>query len=124
YNILLHGYFGDTVYADSVTITILNSFAAGWPRVVPSRPGISPMTVDLDGDGYKEIVCGTQSGVYVYSHDGAPWPGFPVATGLDMRSIPAAYDLDADGSQEIVLVGKPGLYAYHGDGSPVEGFPR
>lgn len=124
YTILMSGFFGDTLLFDSVTVTILNSFAAGWPQLLPSRPGLSPMTVDLDNDGFKEVVCGTQSGLYVYSWDGVPRSGFPVEQGIDMRCIPAAYDIDKDGFDEIIAVGAEGLYAYNGDGSAVAGFPQ
>ena len=51
---------------------------------------------DLTGDGYKEIVCGTIEGLYVYRYDGTPLPGFPVRTGEDMRCVPAVYDIDQD----------------------------
>ena len=124
YEILLAGFFGDSVAVDSVSIMILNSFAAGWPQKLPARPGISPVTADLDGDGFKEIICGTQSGLYVYTYDGLPWSGFPVEQGKDMRSIPAAYDIDHDGIPEIIVVGEDGLFAFEGDGSSVTGFPK
>jgi hypothetical protein len=124
YEIILSGFFGETILSDSVGIVILNSFAAGWPQTLPARPGISPMAADLDNDGFKEIVCGTQSGLYVYGYDGIAANGFPVQQGIDMRCIPAAYDIDKDGFDEIIAIGEDGLHAYNGDGTIVPGFPR
>ena len=124
YEVLLQGFFADSIMADSVSIMILNSFAEGWPQLLPARPGISPVAADLNNDGFKEVICGTQSGLYVYTYDGVPLAGFPVQPGEDMRSIPAVYDIDRDGFPEIIATGENGLFAFNFDGTPVPGFPH
>lgn len=124
YQLVLEGRFGAESLIDSVSITILNSFAEGWPQLLPGRAAISPVTADLTGDGFKEIICGTIEGLYVYRYDGTPLAGFPVRTGEDMRCVPAVYDIDHDNQPEIVTVGEQGLFAFNPDGSTVAGWPR
>src|SRR2546428_674939 len=55
------------------------AFASG--RIAPPSPTTTsrPAIGDLDHDGYPEIVYANIEGdVYVFRHDGTPFPGFPV----------------------------------------------
>ncbi|GGK47076.1 FG-GAP-like repeat-containing protein [Salinarimonas ramus] len=83
----------------------------------------SPVTADLDGDGFLEIVYGTGNylqddrGTYirVWEHDGTS--KFLLDTGGRTFATPLIADLDANGDLEIVaatLTG--GLYAWHHTG--------
>jgi len=112
---------------------------------VPREGILSAAAVgDLDRDDTPEIVVATTEGsVYVFEHDGALRPGFPVATDpalsdpalrdrfndLDpgISGAPTLADLDApggDGSLEIVAGAWDGhVYAWRHDGGAVAGFP-
>ena len=58
---------------------------------------------DLDGDGYKEIICGAMGGVYVWRHDGTAFGQQPLfaKAGRDLRSSPVVCDLDGDGQPDV-----------------------
>ena len=79
----------------------------GWPQLISGKAGYTshPVFSDLDGDGDKEIVVGSDSGyVYVWNHDGtivSGWPKqinleFPPNTGSaqDDASTPSLGDID------------------------------
>ncbi|MBD3402890.1 S8 family serine peptidase, partial [candidate division GN15 bacterium] len=78
YTIVVSGYFGDSIQSDSVTITILNAFAAGWPQQLPGRGAQTPVSADLDRDGRQEVIAATGYGLYVFHDDGTVVDGFPV----------------------------------------------
>ena len=101
----------------------------------------SPILVDLNADGYLEVVVGTGyfyqnrgNRVYALDHLGNDVPGWPYVTDANAavqavtHSSPAAADLDGDGSLEIVIadgVGK--LHAIRGNGQAlwaVQAFDR
>jgi outer membrane protein assembly factor BamB len=69
----------------------------------------SPLVIDIDGDGKKEILFGTDKGAFYVLNSSveAVWS-------LDfkepIRSAPAAYDYDGDKKQEIVLSTDSALY--------------
>ena len=103
YTIILEGTFASGPVVDSVSIMILSSFAAGWPQALTGRAALSAVVADLDNDGYKEIIVGTDYGLNVFSYDGQPLEGFPALIGVDSRCIPAIYDVDRDGRKEIIV---------------------
>lgn len=99
----------------------------------------SPAVADLTGDGDLEVVVATEDGeVYVWSADGTPETGFPVACDpalsppedrdhqidIGFFASPVLADLRGDGDLEIVAAAYDGyLYAWKADGTPVDGFP-
>jgi len=111
----------------------------GWPVELktPGAPsGCSPgatLVVDLDGDGWNEVV--RAEGAVVFAFDGGgrslpgwPWQASPDASGrarpINADPIPA--DLDGDGHPEIVVVEsgyEPRLFALDAGGRMLAPFP-
>lgn len=76
----------------------------------PSRGVLSaPVLVDLDLDGFLEIVLTSLDGrVHAYRHDGTAQPGFPVPILYEgklakIASSPAVADLNGDGIPDLVF---------------------
>ncbi|MFZ5979704.1 MAG: S8 family serine peptidase [Candidatus Zixiibacteriota bacterium] len=124
YTIILEGTFGAGTEVDTVSVLILSSFASGWPQTLTGRGALTAVAGDLDNDGFKEIIVGTDYGLNVFSHDGQPLPGFPALDGIDSRCVPAVYDIDRDGRKEIIVTNEEGIYVFNDDGSIVSGWPR
>ena len=64
---------------------------------------------DLNGDGYKEIICGDGNGnLYVWQHDGSPYLRSPFFTreGKNLMSSPVICDFDGDGQKEIIIASR------------------
>jgi hypothetical protein len=120
----LHGYFRGDDLADTVLVTVLSSFTAGWPRQTKTTPSLTPVCADLNRDGRRELVVPTGTGLYLFKSDGNLVPGFPVMPLVDMRCVPAIYDLDRDGQDEIICTNDSGIYAFKYDGSQAEGWPQ
>ena len=79
----------------------------------------SPIVVDLDLDGYKEIYFGSDNNLlYGYNSFGQELTGFPFQSTDRVRSSPAIGDVDNDGQMEIVFGNSSGkLYIINADGS-------
>lgn len=85
-----------------------------------------PAVADLDDDGYKEIICGSNDGkVYVWRHDGTPYLRTPFFSrvGQMLNCSPTVCDLDGDGEKEILITTRSTalsyIYAIKRDGSCV-----
>ena len=85
----------------------------------------TPSVANVDADPYREILAGMRDGkLYVFRHDGSPYPGFPFAAGGDITSGPAVGDIDRDGRMEIVFGSSNGkVWALRADLSQAAGFP-
>lgn len=103
---------------------------SGWPKftdemefIVAEGVSGSPAILDLDNDGYLEVIVGAWDGkVYIWNHDGTDFIDsiWPKQTGNSIYSSPAVGDLDGDGIYEIVIASDDGnLYAWHQDGTPL-----
>jgi hypothetical protein len=81
-----------------------------FPRVNDDMQiGVSPVSIDFDGDGRDELVIG--SGGYflrVYSQNKSVGEGFPKFTGGWMIGSPAFGDFDGDGNLDIAAATREG----------------
>jgi outer membrane protein assembly factor BamB len=86
---------------------------------------LTPMIVDVDGDGENEIISyGISGELLALSAAGTIKDNFPIEVGEVSFVDMAAADLDEDGAAEIILATSSGnLYAYRYDGEQIDGFP-
>ena len=80
------------------------NFEPGFPLALAATPDSPPALVDLDGDGYLEIIFGDAAdNVQVLDHTGTPKPGWPVAVpGLSAGD--GAIAIGDLGSGELTIV--------------------
>jgi len=81
---------------------------AGFP-VQTTKIRSTPLIIDLDNDGYKEIIFGDDFGViHIFKNDGTELitSVFPFDSGESIWSSPAAADLDGNGDLEVVITSK------------------
>lgn len=83
--------------------------------------------VDLDGDGFRDILFGSSNGnLYAWRPNGSNLPGFPKALGGVINASVAVGYLDGPGDTEldvVVAVNNNNLYAYTAAGVLRTGFP-
>ena len=76
----------------------------GWPVATGADVSASPALVDLDADGYREVIVPDLYGqLHALRADGRAFPGWPRDLDGWVLSSPVAADLDGDGGLEIVL---------------------
>jgi len=64
----------------------------------------SPVIVDLDRDGQKEIIVSSSAGkLYAFNHRGGCVTGFPLDIGVGSYSTPLVMDIDNDDRVELIL---------------------
>ncbi len=95
----------------------------------------SPVLADVDGDGIREIIYGSQSSsgqgyVHILKNDGSVYPGWPKVTGNWVYTPPAVGYINGDNILDVavgdqVLSGTPTDYVYAWDvnGNALPGFP-
>lgn len=107
--------------------------AAGWPKTLTYPCFIPASVVDLDGDGWLDVLTGDVTlsptpvnKVYAWDRSGSPLAGFPI-TPLDaLHGQIIVADLDDDGALELCFdqnVAISDYFGYNHDGSPLAGWP-
>lgn len=82
--------------------------------IMASRPGAPPVLVDINGDGYKEVIFATKghwmSGGYVYclNHEGNKLWSPQSFEDTSFRNSLAVSDIDDDGNKEIIALSEEG----------------
>lgn len=95
----------DYPYDKVIPFTINLSLSQhGWPYILGGASLTSPILVDLDNDGQKEIVFGDHTGnINVMRNDGVTaYPGFPVSLGASIVGSMAMQDLTGEGDYVFV----------------------
>ncbi|MBO1322544.1 S8 family serine peptidase [Acanthopleuribacter pedis] len=121
---LITGYLGHVV-----VVREDGSVKPGWPQTMDNRTQRAPIAADLNADGFLEVIAVTTFGqVYVWSHDGVLWDGWPRAKAAFGGQLAAA-DLNGDGTMEIISTsyrsgfgGK--IEVFHADGGDFPNWPR
>jgi hypothetical protein len=90
----------------------------GWPVSVPHWPKGFPGILDVDGDGFQDVVFVTEGGqLYAISGNGESLDGYPKEMTAPSISGVAAGDIDGDDLYELVAVTWNGwAYAWNTDG--------
>ncbi len=119
--------------AGKSTITILDCngniiHTLGNPNEMPNYSVCTPAVADLDGDEYKEIICGNGANLYVWSYNGSSWSQRTLftASGKRLESSPVVCDLDNDGEKDIIVAAAGAnpshIYAIRQNGTCLSGF--
>jgi len=107
------------------------SNVSGWPIDPPTLLCLSDVRlggtsmIDVDEDGFDEVVFVVGDQLCVYNTDGSQVSGFPVDLGVETLNTirPIAGDLDGDDHLEILVALKGKIFQYNHDGSSVTNWP-
>jgi hypothetical protein len=123
---------------DSMMVVVLDKYGQmkpGWPQPTLSSVWSSAAAGDVDDDGIKELVFGSNGDkIYAFHADGTELIDgdadsstvgvFRTVQAFYNFSTPAIADLDGDGVNDILYGSSDGnLYAWHADTTNVPGFP-
>ena len=99
----------------------------GWPVSLSPAEGVflsSPLALDLDGDGTKEIVvAGPDDSLRAFRTDGSALSGFPVALSGDVSTQIAAGPVTGSWFQLVVLTTNGTIHVFDQSGNIVSPFP-
>jgi hypothetical protein len=117
---------------DYVMVRVDKELLDGWPYHTGGEIGSSPLIVDLENDGDKELVItSSDRGVYVLNANGMDKPGWPVFVDAGSTfsnpvvgySAPAVGDMDLDGNMDIVVRDGQYIYVFDKNGALLPGWP-
>ncbi len=123
-----------SAWSTESSISTNPSMLDGWPLQTQQGTASSVVTGDIDGDGDKELIAGSDF-IYAWHHDGvevldgdanSATYGVLSAEGGSFTAAIALADVDTlvVGDEIIGASTDPyGIYVYHGDGSLVSGWP-
>ncbi len=123
-----------SLYAMDNTGNILSGFPFNLPAGVTNSYS-SPVLADVDGDGIREIIFGSQADngqgyVHILKNDGTVYPGWPKITGNWVYTPPAVGYIDNDnvldvavGDQVLSTTPVDYVYAWNVNGTALPGFP-
>lgn len=114
----------------------------GFPVSIDETIWSSPTLVDLDQDGWLDVIVGTGNcwanpacavghthavtkAIYGWDHTGQPLAGWPISLPSFTMASPSVADLDGDGALEVVVnLDNAYVYAFEANGAPMAGWPR
>ena len=112
--------YSDLFEYTNITVSINQ---AGFP-VFTDKLIASPLVIDFDRDGNKEIIIGDNNGfVHIYNADGSEVENdtFPYDTGSQIWGSAAAADMDRDGFMDFVITSKSKhLYIFDQNGLKID----
>ncbi len=123
-----------SLYAMDNTGAILPGFPFDLPAGVTNSYS-SPVLADVDGDGIREIIFGSQADngqgyVHILKNDGSVYPGWPKITGNWVYTPPTVGYIDNDnildvavGDQVLSFTPVDYVYAWNVNGTALSGFP-
>ena len=102
----------------------------GWPVFWHSNAGC-PLVIDFDGDGYLDVITGSNSqAMAAWDRNGIWLDGWPKELEYDPGNEIAGGDIDNDGRMEVVIAIMPWpdtlttMTLMRSDGSELDGWPR
>jgi len=113
------------IYAWDKELSPLPGFPVEIGDSVKSQPALG----DIDGDGYLEIVVGSNNKIYAYNYNGTIADNFPIIVDQVspvgwINSSPVLVDVDGNSVSDIVIgTQEYKIYAFNKEGNEVFGFP-
>lgn len=94
-------------YSQKIKV-LSNNGSVLWEKDIPNDDwNISSLSVaDLNDDGTKEIILGSENGVYIFDHNGNDYKNknpFYSRTGYSFTATPVIADINNDGEKDIII---------------------
>ena len=113
-------YLNEFTYTKTYERSInVNLYQQGFPYILSSQILTSPAVIDLDGDGFNDVIFGDYLGrLHAVDQFGNPKSGFPFDLQDQIWGSPAIANIDNDDDIEIIVCSKnKRIYALNPDGS-------
>ena len=100
---------------------------SGWPKMTDTVVAFSPSIIDVNNDGYLEILVQDlkedTAGIYLFDHNGKLRDGWPVKGAFISRNVLSG-DVNGDNIPDVIAASPDRIYAWNNDGSLIDGFPK